>query len=61
MTKPKPSYSTTNMQTPICKSQVRCDGINLVGPSRERGYCGKCAKVIESRKSTKQQKEQENE
>jgi hypothetical protein len=38
MTKPKPSYSSTNLQIPLCVVQIACDGINLVGVARERGY-----------------------
>lgn len=50
MTKPKKqSYSSTNMRTPICLKQVACDGINLVGPSAERGYCGKCKEAMEKK------------
>ena len=45
MTRPKPSYSTTNLKTPICKAQVACDGINLVGAARDRGYCNKCGEA----------------
>jgi hypothetical protein len=44
MTKPRPiSYSTTAMKTPICKALLACDGDNLVGGARDRGYCGKCS------------------
>lgn len=49
MTKPNPSYSTTNMQTPICTKQLACDGDNLVGASRERGYCNRCRDAEERR------------
>jgi hypothetical protein len=50
MTRPKPSYSTTNLQTPICTAQVACDGDNLNIASRERGYCGKCRDAMEKKK-----------
>ena len=55
MTRPKPSYSSTNLKTPICKAQVACDGDNLNLRSRERGYCGKCAEAMAKRadKATK--------
>lgn len=46
MTKPKPSYSGMDMRTPICTKQVACDGINLVGNARERGYCNKCMDAL---------------
>jgi hypothetical protein len=46
MTKPKPSYSTTNLQTPICTKLIACDGINLVGNARARGYCNKCMEAM---------------
>jgi hypothetical protein len=49
MTRPKPSYSTNNLRTPICTQQVACDGINLVGNARERGYCTKCAEAMAKR------------
>lgn len=49
MTKPKPSYSTTNLKTPICNAMVACDGDNLNIASRERGYCGKCADAMKKR------------
>jgi hypothetical protein len=51
MTRPRPSYSTTNLQTPICKQQLACDGINLVGNARERGYCNKCMEAMAKRAS----------
>jgi hypothetical protein len=53
MTQPKkkPSYSSTNLRTPICTKMVACDGANLVGKNRiEKGYCGKCEEALEKRK-----------
>lgn len=50
MTRPKPSYSTTNMQTPICTKLLACDGVNLVGDAaRTRGYCAKCRDAMEKK------------
>lgn len=51
MTKPKPkaSYSTTNLQTPMCTKQLACDGDNLVGAARTRGFCNKCKEAEEKR------------
>lgn len=49
MTRPKPSYSTTNLQTPICTAQISCDGVNLVGAARERGYCNPCGEAAKKR------------
>jgi hypothetical protein len=52
MTKPKPSYGTTVLRTPICTAQVACDGDNLNVLSRERGYCGRCKDAMDRRKKT---------
>ena len=49
MTKPKPSYSTTNLQTPLCVVQIACDGSNLVGVARARGYCTPCMEAAKRR------------
>jgi hypothetical protein len=52
MTKPRQSYSGTDMRLPICTKQVACDGDNLNVASRERGYCGKCAEAMKRRSKT---------
>ena len=60
MTRPKPSYSTNNMRTPICTKQVACDGDNLNIQSSERGYCGKCKDAMERRAKTEKPLRGEN-
>jgi hypothetical protein len=49
MTKPKPSYNSAYLKTPICTLQLACDGDNLNLLSRDRGYCGKCAAAAKRR------------
>ena len=53
MTRPKPSYSTNVLRTPICTAQVACDGDNLNVRSRERGICGKCKEAMDKKKTAK--------
>ena len=54
MTRPKPSYSGSDMRVPICTAQVACDGVNLNAVSRERGYCGKCRDAMDKKKNKEQ-------
>lgn len=46
MTQPRRPAS---LHTPMCSKQIACDGINLVGAARERGYCTKCAEAEEKK------------
>lgn len=50
-TKPKPrqTYSSTNLRTPICTVMLACDGENLNMASRKRGFCGKCLEAARRR------------